>query len=219
MFTNTNNRLWIVGSAILTIAVLVMGWFLGVSPKLDEASNADQQRTQVEAQNVVHEQDVKTVKKQFEQLPALKGQLSIVRAAVPKDDDLSTFLGELHALEQANGVSLTTFTSADGRPYTPVKSTTASTVSTTNPLITPDNFVAIPVTLAVTGDQPSVMNFMQGLQNGDRLFLVTDFTLDQDKDDGMYTASISGFVYVLLDQASQPAKAPKASDAKAAPKG
>ena len=50
---------------------------------------------------------------------------------------MSAFLDELHALEQQNQVSLTDFKAGDGQPYTPVKST-VSAVSTTNPLITPE---------------------------------------------------------------------------------
>ena len=227
--TNTNTRLWIIGSMLLVIAILAMGWFLGVSLKLSEASTAGQQQSEAEAQNVVHEREIAVIKKQFDQLPALKSQLAVLRAAVPAGNGMSAFLDELHALEQQNQVSLTDFKAGDGQPYTPVKSTTL-TASTTNPLVTPDNFVAIQVGVTVTGDDANIMRFIDGVQTGDRLFLVTSLKLDQDKAAAdttsktqpavAFTATVSGLVYVLLDKPATPAKTGAAATTPAnAPKG
>ena len=227
--TNTNTRLWIIGSMLLVIAILAMGWFLGVAPRLSEASTAGHQQTVAEAQNVVHEREIAVIKKQFDQLPALKSQLAVLRAAVPAGNGMSAFLDELHALEQQNQVSLTDFKAGDGQPYTPVKSTTL-TASTTNPLVTPDNFVAIQVGVTVTGDDANIMRFIDGVQTGDRLFLVTSLKLDQDKAAAdttsktqpvvAFTATVSGLVYVLLDKPATPAKTGAAATTPAnAPKG
>ena len=227
--TNTNTRLWIIGSMLLVIAILAMGWFLGVAPKLAEAAIAGQQQSEAEAQNVVHEREIAVIKKQFDQLPALKSQLAVLRAAVPAGNGMSAFLDELHALEQQNQVSLTDFKAGDGQPYTPVKSTTL-TASTTNPLVTPDNFVAIQVGVTVTGDDANIMRFIDGVQTGDRLFLVTSLKLDQDKAAAdttsktqpvvAFTATVSGLVYVLLDKPATPAKTGAAATTPAnAPKG
>lgn len=227
--TNTNTRLWIIGSMLLVIAILAMGWFLGVAPKLAEAATAGQQQSEAEAQNVVHEREIAVIKKQFDQLPALKSQLAVLRAAVPAGNGMSAFLDELHALEQQNQVSLTDFKAGDGQPYTPVKSTTL-TASTTNPLVTPDNFVAIQVGVTVTGDDANIMRFIDGVQTGDRLFLVTSLKLDQDKAAAdttsktqpvvAFTATVSGLVYVLLDKPATPAKTGAAATTPAnAPKG
>jgi Tfp pilus assembly protein PilO len=219
MYANTNNRLWIVGSALLVVAIIAMGWFLGVSPKLSEAGTADQQRVTAEAQNVVHEKEVATIKKQYEQLPELKGQLSVLREALPTNDDLSTFLGELHQMEQSNGVVLTSFVASDAKPYAPVVKPVTD-VSTTNPLVKPENFVAIPVELDVVGDEANVMDFIEGVQTGERLFLVTDLALEQDETKTAYSAKIKGFVYVLLDKPATPAKTGAAATTPAnAPKG
>lgn len=215
MNSTTNNRLWVLGSAVLVIAIVAMGWVLGVSPKLSEAGAADQQRATAESQNLVHEKEVAAIKKQYEQLPELKSQLGMLRQALPVSDDLSTFLGELHRLEQSNQITLTNFTASDAKPYTPVEKP-ATTVSTTNPLVTPDNFVAIPVKLEVAGEQANVMDFIDGVQTGDRLFLVTELSLDQDETEVTYSATITGFVYVLLDKPAAPATAVETTTA---PKG
>ena len=165
MNANTNNRLWVLGSVVLVVAIVAMGWFLGVSPKLSEASAADQQRSAAEAQNIGHEAELASIKKQYEQLPELKQQLGVLRKALPAGDDLSTFLGELHRLEQSNGVSLTDFGANDAQPYAPIADPVTA-ISTTNPLVTAQNFVAIPVKLSVVGDQAKVMKFIERVADG-----------------------------------------------------
>ena len=238
MIANTSSRMWVLGAGLLTVAIVAMGWFLGVAPKLDQADAADQQRADVAAQNVVHQNEVTKIKKQYEQLPQLKSELAVLRSAVPADDDLSTFLGELHELEQQNQVSLTSFTAKDGLPYAPAggtgKTSTDKSVSpnktespgtalgtakaTTSPLVTPDNFVAITVGVTVTGTQPQVMDFIEGLQTGKRLFLVTDLSLAQNKANS-FEATITGFVYVLLDANALTAASDKPAETTTAPKG
>lgn len=228
MNTSTDNRLWVGGSILLCVAIIAMGWFLGVSPKLSEAAAAGSQLSVVEAQNVVHERDVATIKKEYDHLPELKSQLVTLRSSVPGDDALSSLLDELHALEQQNGVTLTDFKAGDGQPYAPVKSTLKE-VNTTNPLITPQNFVAIQIGVQVSGTNANLMSFVQGLQTGSRLFLVTDLEVKRAEPSGTtgkttvgsdYQATITGLVYVLLDHPLPPkATDTKTAKAAVAPKG
>jgi Tfp pilus assembly protein PilO len=224
MNASASNRLWVIGSRVLVVAIIAMGWFLGVSPKLAEAATAGDQLVAAEAENVVQQHEVEVIKKQFEKLPELKSQLAALRAAVPAGDAMSAFLDELHALELASNVTLTDFKANDGQPYTPVKDA-LTTVSTTNPLITAENFVAIPVSLTVSGSTANVMSFINGVQTGQRLYLVQDLKLKQSttsdskttsESTGDFEAAIDGFVYVLLDNPPAPAKTAKTADA---PKG
>ncbi len=204
MNLHTSSRIWTIGAVIAIVAIVAMGWFLGISPALTQAGLADTQRASVVAQNLVHEQEIVALKKQFTQLPDLRDQLAVLRSAVPIDGDLSTFLGQLHTLEQQNGVSLTSFTASSGELYTPVASKSKLMI-TTNPLVTPANFVAITVGVVVTGTQPQVLNFIESLQTGPRLYLVTK--LDLVEETGVSKATISGLVYVLLDKPATPATA------------
>jgi len=81
----------------------------------------------------------------------------------------------------------------------------------TNPKITAANFVAIPVTLQVIGSYSKVLDFVKGLQAGERLFLVTNFATTESKDStsatGQVNASVGGLVYVLLDSGANTTKA------------
>lgn len=81
--------------------------------------------------------------------------------------------------------------------------------------VTPQNFVAIPITLEVKGDYNRLLDFVASLQNGERLTLIN--TLSFTKDDeaagvasgapasgGGYTANLGGYIYVLMHSADAP---------------
>jgi len=195
-----NNKFWIIIAAVIGIAIFALGWFIGVAPKLDEMNTAVEQRASVEAQNLLHEAKLAQLEKEFEGLDALKLELTGAQALLPPGDELSTFLGELHRLEASSGVVLTSFGAGDGQAYIAAPESGA-----TNPLVTADNFIAIPIDLAVSGTRAQVIEFLSDLQFGTRLFLVTALTVAEDDqvEDG-YTGDISGLVYVLVDPSSPP---------------
>ncbi len=206
-----NNRVWLFIAGVAGVAILALGWFLGVSPKLDEMAAANEQRSSVEALNVQHEKKLAALKKDFAQLDTLKEQLAAAQQSLPPGDDLSTFLGELHSLEGTSGVVLTSFGAGDGLNYL------AAPGEVTDPLVTADNFIAIPIDLTVQGTRPQVIEFINDLQYGNRLFLVIKLTVTQAANAGVvdpeseeipvgdaYEGNISGFVYVLVDPSAPP---------------
>lgn len=67
----------------------------------------------------------------------------------------------------------------------------------TNPLITGDSFVTIPVTIDVTGSYDAVLNFIAGLQSGERLFLVSEIGTARDGETGAILGKIGGFIYAI----------------------
>ena len=203
-----NNKFWFLIAGVVGVAVLALGWFLGLSPKLDEMSAANEQRTSVETQNRLHEAKLAELKKEFKQLDTLKAQLVDAQASLPPGDELSTFLGELHSLEASSGVVLTSFSAGDGENYVAAPGTGSE-----SPLVTEKNFIAIPIDLAVQGTRPQVIAFLSDLQYGKRLFLVIKVSVAQSKDAtgaggavaaDAYDGNVSGFVYVLVDPSAPP---------------
>ncbi|HWH26359.1 MAG TPA: hypothetical protein VNT53_06920 [Pseudolysinimonas sp.] len=65
----------------------------------------------------------------------------------------------------------------------------------TNSLITPGSFVTIPVQISVAGSWDAILGFLQGLQNGDRLFLVSK--IGTTTSEGGLTGDIGGFIYAI----------------------
>ncbi len=203
-----NNRIWIILAGVVSVGILAMGWLLGVSPKLDEMNQANEQRATVDDQNLLHEARIAALKKQFETIDELREDLSELQVALPPGDELSTFLGQLHELETTSGVILTRFAASDGQTYVPAAG------ATLDPLVTIENFVPISIDLTVTGTRQQVINFVNDLQYGKRLFLINKLTVAQDENElveveggepqSKYIGNISGFVYVLVDPASPP---------------
>jgi Tfp pilus assembly protein PilO len=107
--------------------------------------------------------------------------------------------------------------SASTAPVAPVAPT--GWTPTSDPTITAANFVAIPVSIGTEGNWDATLAFFQGLQSGTRLFLVAGFQTGHSGDNpNLVDATITGYIYVLLDpKADALAAADKKSAATATP--
>ena len=244
------NRLWVLGSVVLIAATAVLGWVLGISPKLSEASIADADRVAVETQNSASALKVAALKVKFENIGDLKGELSALRLAVPNAAEIPAFVTQLDSIAQQHQVTLTDISVKDAQAYVPVvvaptataaegaqtaptptatPAPTASAAPTAaevaaalapvpNALITASNFVSVPISLSVSGSYGNVLDFIEGLQKGTRLVMVTTFataraesppaaaptaitttTVDTPATSDQVTTTISALIYVLID--------------------
>lgn len=243
------NRLWVFGSVILIAATAVLGWLLGISPKLIEASAADANRVVVETQNSASEGQVAALKKQFDNIGQLKNDLASLRSAVPNAAEIPAFVAQLDAIAEQHQVTLAAMVVSDAQLYvpvpvvapgaagaapvggaapaptpapTPTAPTAAEVAAAAAPVpgkaITATNFVSVPISVSVTGSYPDILDFIEGLQKGTRLVMVTKFaTAAADSPSGATSAStgtaapatsdtvtttISALIYVLLDPAA-----------------
>src|SRR5680860_1093571 len=101
------NRLWMLGAALLIGIASVLGWLLGISPKLDEARTAKTEQVAVEAQNSAYESELTELKEQFENIGELKQELVLLRRAIPGAAEIPAFVGQLDAIAQRHQVTLT----------------------------------------------------------------------------------------------------------------
>lgn len=225
------NRLWLIGLIAVMVAVVAMGWLLGIQPQLAAAAAADQQRSTVQTQNATNETVLAKLKKDYSSIEELKQQLVSLRQSVPASADMSAFVTELNSLSAGHQVTVKTITVSDAMPYTapaapaaaPSASASPSATPTpvptaaapaapvaptappavTNSKITAANFIAIPIQLSISGPYSNVLDFVNGLQMGPRLFLVTTFSTTASSDKtagaGAVDATVGGFVYVVLD--------------------
>jgi Tfp pilus assembly protein PilO len=208
-----NNRIWIISGTLVIILVLALGGLLGVKPQLDAASASNSDRESVEMLNLKHAAELAQLKKQAEAIDDLSAQVAELRRSVPASADLDTFMGELAALQAANGVVVTNYTPSDAALFLPSPETEAFVPSS----VMNDNFVSISVAITVIGARESTLNFVKGLQAGSRLVHVSDVNVAA-AEGGITTTSVTGLVYVLLDAPYQdpalaPAPAPEATAA------
>ncbi|HEV7564864.1 MAG TPA: hypothetical protein VGO31_02770 [Microbacteriaceae bacterium] len=232
------NRLWLIGLVAVMVVVVALGWLLGIQPQLAAAAAADQQRATVQAENAANEAVLAKLKKDYSSIDELKKQLVSLRQSVPASSEISAFVTELDTLAGAHQATVKTISVSDAEPYKPpavlapaptsAASPSASPTATpapvaaapvaptapaavTNSKITAANFIAIPIQLSITGTYANVLDFVNGLQMGPRLFLVTAFSTTASTDPtagaGAIDSTVGGFVYVVLDANAAAAKA------------
>ena len=228
------NRLWIIGTIAAMFVVVVAGWFLGIQPQLSAASASSEALTTVTAQNAASQSLLGTLKADFDGIDKVKGAGAALRKSVPSSAQLPSFVTELDALSGQTGVAVATITISDAEAYTPpaiaaaapaaastpTPAPSASAAPTpvapvrpaapalvTNPKITSANFIAIPIDVKITGPYANVLNFVKGLQSGERLFLVTNLSTEPQTDKtaqaSAVRADVKGLIYVLLAEGTK----------------
>ena len=220
------NRMWVIGSMLGMVVVLVLGWIVGVGPQLAATADADEQRAGVEQTNTLHEAALVKLKEEFAGIDALEAELAPLTASVPPGTDAPAFLNQLDALATTHGVTLTAFTLGVPEAYTPMVAAPVTTETptesdatsdaaplqatpepapiagappTTNSQITAANFASLAVSITVSGGDANVLNFVEGLQSGTRLFMMTGLnTAAVTAGSAEVTATISGLIYSLV---------------------
>jgi Tfp pilus assembly protein PilO len=220
------NRIWTIGSVLLIVAVLGLGFLLGVQPQLAAIATANTERAAVEATNAAAEAKLAALKKQFEGIDELKTELATLVESVPTGANAPELVDQLDALAKGVGVTLTSITVADAQPYTPVEAVAAPAPAPdpesdqasadavvvvpepvappgapphTNPQVTPGNVAVLQVPVSVKGSYAQVLDYVNGLQSGKRLFLVTSLsTTASSENNGIVEATIGGLVYAAL---------------------
>lgn len=217
-----NNRLISLALIAGALAILVLGWFLGVSPILDQAAAANAQRDTAAASNVALEARNAALKEQFANLAELEDELGPLSASVPFDGDVSAFLNRINALGDQIGVSLDSLTVGSAEvvtagevvdPTAEAPATDAASPTTEDPATpaepapadTSTGLVSIPVTVVVKGGYPQTLAFLGALQNDSRLFLMKTVAVNGLTDGTPFTATFDGWIFALPATAPVPA--------------
>jgi Tfp pilus assembly protein PilO len=240
------NRLKMIVAALSGVAVLALGFLLGVQPQLSAASAAADQRTSIETQNEGLRATLAQLVAENDQLSTLTADRDARRASVPDAADMPELIRQLDAMADAAGVPVTSFTTADAVSYEmpasaaapvadaattegtePAEGTDAEAAAPaeasapaapptfTDPAVTAANFSTIAVTVDIQGSYAQALDFVDRLQKGSRLFLVTTITSTAAAEgtaaDGgaaaadAQTWTVGGLVFVLQDGDTAPA--------------
>lgn len=214
------HRIISLASILAMLLIPVVGWFLVAQPQFAAAAAADQQTADTQAQIETSAAIVEKLKADSANLPELTTTLDGLRSSIPAGVDSSAYIDGLDALAGANSVTITSLTvgdpaayvaaippvdpnavvpdpSAEGDAAAAAPAVVADPAFVTNDLITSSSFVTIPVTVAVSGDYARMLDFVKGLQSGNRLFLVSAISTARDTTTGTLTATVEGFIYAL----------------------
>ena len=222
------NKLWLIGSMLVTSVIVVLGVLLGVQPQLDSMNAADASRAAVQSTNAGHVALLARLKHDFEDLDALTATAEALAESVPSGSAMPDFVDQLDAQAQAVGLTLTGMTVTEAQAYVPVlpevpaaatstgaaapdsegasaAASSAAAAATPAPvaLITESNFAAFPLQITVTGTYAQVLEFVASVQSGSRLFLVHGIdTAQASGEESLVDATISGLVYSLVAAAT-----------------
>jgi Tfp pilus assembly protein PilO len=207
------DRLWNIGGFAAIAIVVIMGWFLGISPIVAQSAQANDQVAQLDQQNAGNVTKLATLKTEYANIGPLDDSLSLLRQSIPQDANISAFITEINALCAKYGVQLTSVqvndavvysapvvappasTSTDTSTPTPTPTPTPSATTGTTTAVTPPaggGLILVPVTVTVGGGFENVLGFTKDIQNGARLYLVNQIALSSST-----TAGSNGFSGVL----------------------
>jgi Tfp pilus assembly protein PilO len=113
----TSNRLWAIGVIFGIVVIVVLGWVIGISPALTQASEAATQTQSVSSQNSAMRATTAKLQAEFATLPAIDAKLKALQTEFPDSADLDGFLSQLQDLAQSTGVTISTFTASEAAPY------------------------------------------------------------------------------------------------------
>lgn len=200
-------RFWVVSAVFAMVVIVGGGWLIGIAPQLAAVASANQNRASVELANAKNQILLARLKKDYQNIDTLKKELDSLRAAVPASAEISTFVTALNALANSHQITVKSISVNDAKPYTPV-------AEVTNLKITAANFIIIPVQFSVAGDYVKVLDFVNDVQTGSRLFFLSTLSItgsttatgavNREKKSAAATpekvdSTIGGFLYVLLD--------------------
>ncbi|TFD55425.1 hypothetical protein E3T55_01040 [Cryobacterium frigoriphilum] len=190
------SRLWMAGAAFAALVAMLAGWFLGIEPALAAASSADTSRATVLVTNTTHAAVLAQLVEDSRDKNRLSAEFATMTASIPDGTGIPDFVNQIDALADANAVTIAGISVADAQSYTP-----GATV--VDALITAQSLAALKVSISVDGDYEKVLQFVDGLQTGARLFLVTGITTQVDSEfTEQVDAEITGLVYVLVPPGS-----------------
>lgn len=219
-------RLTYLATTVLCLAVLALGFVLGIDPLLKQAAAAESEQQTIAAQNATLELRLADLARTRDELDVHKQNLAELRRAMPVDGDYEAYLDELAKLAQRSGVVLTTATFQDAVPYgdgavpppadpnaAPADPEATEPAGATDPAVPADpaapatgpvagTLYAIPVQVGVRGEGPAVQAFLDAVQHAARFTLVTRVSLSAEGDagdvaGGPAAAILDGYVWAL----------------------
>jgi Tfp pilus assembly protein PilO len=205
------DRLWGLIWFAAVAAVVLLGTFLGIVPQIDEAKSASRELKTVEAQNAEHELALAALKIDYEHIDELRDDLVELQVGVPLAADIPAFVAEIDAIGTQNQVTLEQISISDGTGYVPVETVaadeedaTADAASTgaavpTSSRLTTANYISVPVSIEASGTSDAVLDFLSGLQYGDRILAINGFSTEAGTAADDASVTISAEIYVLVD--------------------
>jgi Tfp pilus assembly protein PilO len=154
-------RLWIGGTAIVGLLMVLIGYFAFIAPQRSQTRDVNAQVADVTAQNAALSNKVTQLSLQNRDLAKYKAQLVQARLALPSTSGLPDFLRTLQSIGAATNTD-TSLTFAAPSDVTNIGGTSTSTPDLT---VGGAHIYALPITAQVTGSVSNLNAFLTQLQS------------------------------------------------------
>ncbi|NAZ74899.1 type 4a pilus biogenesis protein PilO [Kineococcus sp. T13] len=193
--TQNKNTVWIAGTGVLAVLVLLATYFLLIAPKRAEAADLATQRLQAQQDNEVLEQETALLEAQFATLDERRAEIAAITAELPAEAQTQQLLRQVETFATASGVTLLSV--APGAPVLHGADATGAAADTSGAVV-----VDLPITLTTEGTFAGTELFLKQLQaDMGRFLLVDDLSLANGTTDGGegVTTTVTGRVFVMRD--------------------
>jgi Tfp pilus assembly protein PilO len=210
------SRVWMLGGVVLSIAILVGAYFIGVAPALASAEAADLGVVSVEAQNQAQRAELTRLETLAASQDDIADQLAELQKAIPASHLMSDYDARIEALANPLVVQILSIDYSEEV----VPGATADTAAATT---APAGLVAVPVKVAVSGNLGQLMSFIKAAQLGDRYLSISSVTMTMDESTigttNLASLTINGFTFVLPQETAAPEGEPTVDPATGAASG
>ncbi|MGD0314084.1 MAG: hypothetical protein ABSC90_16660 [Acidimicrobiales bacterium] len=162
-----------------SLVVALLLWAVLVSPQKSKLSSLQTQETQLQSQQTQLQVKLSSLKSEQQKLSSSCADLQKIATQIPSvqsptdvDAEESSFESQFNALTATSGVTLSQFSG-----FAPATTAEATPATPTAGASTTPGVVAVPTTLAVTGNYGQVLNFINELDSFPRLFVIQNFDL------------------------------------------
>jgi Tfp pilus assembly protein PilO len=196
--------------ALTVGAIVILGGLLGVAPKLEEVRVVTAHREVVESQNDEYVLALTALKQQFDGIAELRSYLVTLQTAVPPDAAIPAFVSQLEVIARQNNVTLDALTFGDAVTYQSDEEVTPPTDAAPEPAdsdaaaadtspFSDGTYLGLPIALSVQGAQSNLLDFVAGLQHGQRTVSISTLVTEGSAGTDDMDLAITGMIYVLLD--------------------
>lgn len=156
------NRLWGIVTAFVVVVVLALGWFLGVSPLLDQAAREDEERSLIESTNAAQQLLLDSLKAKAANVEEYTTELAALRGAsipaTPEYRDLFVYL------EETAGAARLDFLGASSGGIVKYETTPDNPAVPAPTGRLAETFYYTPISVMVENDYEAILDFVHRLQ-------------------------------------------------------
>jgi Tfp pilus assembly protein PilO len=179
-----------------TLVVALLLWAILISPQNTKLSSLQNQQTTLQTQQTGLQAKLASLKSEQQKLSSSCADLQKIATQIPSvqsptdvDAEESSFENQFNGLTAGSGVTLTQFSGF--APATTAQATPAAAAAA-SPTASPAGVVAVPTTLAVTGNYSQIHTFIDDLDGFPRLFVIQKFVLSFGATAASSTAPAAG---------------------------